>query len=195
MKAHCKVCNSQVDASKMKHVFKSFTFDGQIQKKGSSLEDSFIEIVKRYPDMYQWACDECIKARKALVGNPKKQFYTFTYPWDTASPFFAYYDKSFRCQSCKEKFTFSKEEQQHWYEDLNFVVYSKPINCATCRKEIRASKNLNKELSDLLREGKPKDVEKLQRIAQIYKEMDKPEKMKAYLSAADKLRRKLSPNS
>ncbi|MEM6803170.1 MAG: zinc-ribbon domain containing protein [Bacteroidota bacterium] len=190
MKAHCKVCNSQVDASKMKQVFKSFAFEGQIQKKGSSLEETFLELVKRYPDMYQWACDDCIENEKALVGNPQKQFYTFTYPWDTASPFFAYYDKHFSCQTCKEKFTFSKEEQQYWYEELNFVVYSKPINCADCRKKIRSSKNLNKTLSELLREGKPEDLNKLQRIAEIYHEMGKPEKMKTYLAEAEKLKRK-----
>jgi hypothetical protein len=119
---------------------------------------------------------------KAILGKPGKQFYTFRYPWDTATPYFAYFDKNFTCDNCRKPFVFSKEEQQHWYEKLKFVVYSVPKECKECRRP----RKLNRELSELLRDGKPDDVAALLRIAEIYAEMDKPEKQKAYLAEARK---------
>ena len=167
-KAFCPCCKKSIEQSQT--------------KKTNAANLGFI------PFFQNWACDRCIKDGKALLAEPKKQFYQFTYPWDHAIPFLAYYDIHFTCKACKEPFLFSKSEQQYWYEKLQFVVYSKPQHCKECRKEIRTAKNLNTELSNLLKEGKPTDKKSLLRIAEIYKEMGKPEKMKAYLAAAEKLK-------
>lgn len=183
----CPSCKKRVEKKKIQQVGSILPFEGMISERDNLL-DSFIMVLSKYPEYYQWACDTCIKEGQALLANPKAQFYTFKHPWDTANPYLAYFDKSFRCKSCKLPFTFSKEEQKHWYEKLSFVVYSKPLNCPPCRKEIRDQKMLHIELSDLLREGDPRDKEALLRIAAIYEEMGKEEKRKKYLTAANKLR-------
>lgn len=148
--------------------------------------DSFMVIVSKYPDLYQWACDDCINNQKAILANPKKQYYTFKNPMDTWSPFLAYFDKKFKCKICEEKTIFSKEEQKHWYEELSFVVFSKPTTCKKCSKELRIAKSLNTELSALLEKGIPKEKNNLLRLAEIYEKMGKIEKMNQYLNAANK---------
>lgn len=139
------------------------------------------------PSMYKYACDQCLDSKRALIGNPKKQFYTFSHPVDTASPFLAYINQTKRCLQCKKKFSFSKEEQKHWYEELQFVVYSHPKHCLDCRKDIRTAKDLNTELSDLLKNGTPKNVDALNRISVIYEQMGNEEKAKAFRRAAERL--------
>lgn len=186
----CSCCKQRVDTTRMKTVFSQLPFDGFFGKATQTYAESFQEIIARYPSFYQWACDTCIRDNKAIKARPEKQFHTFTYPWDAASPYLAYFDINFTCNTCKKDFTFSKEEQKFWYEDLQFVVYSKPVNCKSCRASIREGKNLNTELSQLLQEGQPHDIEQLERIAEIYQQMGKVEKMKAYLKAAQKLKRK-----
>ena len=163
-----------------------FPFDGMIARSSEEWLDSFYETVSRVPSLYRWACDHCLKAGRALLGNPAKQFYTFRFPWDAASPYLAYIDQKRKCQKCATHFVFSKEEQQHWYETLRFVVYARPVNCAPCRKTLREARGLHKELSDLLRDGRPEDGPTLERIADIYEVMGKVEKMKAYRTYARK---------
>ena len=186
----CPCCREKVSNLQMQRVFSLFIFDGQMRVGDLSYEDSFIEVLKIHPDFYDWACDNCLDENRALPGDLQKQFYTFKYPWDVATPYFAYFDMYRKCRTCKDDFVFSKEEQKHWYEDLKFVVFSKPVNCKKYGTDIRAAKNLNTELSTLLKEGVPTDVDKLKRISEIYKEMGKTEKMKAYLKAVKKLKSK-----
>ena len=186
----CPGCRTRVKTSQISKVMGLFPFDGAFSRVNQSFQNSFLEIVQRYPSFYQWACDDCIESGKVLLANPQKQFFTFKYPWDTAQPYLVYQDKSFRCKTCREKFVFSKTEQRHWYEELGFVVYSKPINCLPCRREKRAGRALNTELSQLLKDGKPEDTAQLLRIAEIYKEMGKVVKMTAYQTAAADLERR-----
>ncbi len=164
--------------------------DGLAKTPSMSIQEAFLAMLSSPLNSYQWACDECVQSKKATLANPKKQFYTFKNPWDTAIPYLAYFDKTFSCQQCSTDFVFSKEEQKHWYEKLQFVVYSKPIHCPSCRKEIRAQKNRNTELSTLLKDGQPNNVDQLERIAEIYDELGKTEKAKAYRNAANKLKKK-----
>lgn len=186
----CKCCKKRVAPTHIQTVLGLLPFHEFRDVSSESYVKNFQETISRYPSFYQWACDTCIKKGKAIKARPSKQLYTFNYPWDAASPFLAYYDISFTCKTCKTDFTFSKEEQRFWYEDLQFVVYSKPLNCRACRANIRAGKSLNAELSQLLKEGKPDNVEDLERIAEIYATMGKVEKVKAYRKAAQKLKAK-----
>lgn len=186
MKIKCPSCKKETEKDKLKQISSLFPFDGFMLLSGRSYPESFMEIVSNYPEYYQWACDDCINDKRAILANPKNQYFTFKHPMDTGNPYLAYFDKRFTCKSCKDDFVFSKEEQKYWYEELSFVVYSKPIACKTCRKDIRKSKNLNKELSELLRTGEPNEKSELIRISEIYQEMGKIEKMKKYLTAANK---------
>lgn len=186
----CPCCKQQVKAKGMQNAFSLLPFDGVFIKYHDSYEESLQENIRRDPSAYQWACDDCIKEARAIKANPKKQFYNFKSLGEAAIPFLAYYNIGLICKTCKDHFSFSKEEQRFWYEDLQFVVFSKPLNCRSCRANIREGKNLNAELSDLLRLGKPEDIESLERIGEIYQEMGKVEKMKAYRKAAKKQKAK-----
>jgi hypothetical protein len=186
MKIQCLCCKERKEKQKLKGVHSLFPFDGFMSSNEQGYLDSFMMIISKYPDLYQWACDDCINDQKAILANPKKQNYTFKHPMDTWSPFLAYFDQKFKCKICKNKTVFSKEEQQHWYEELSFVVFSKPTACKQCRKELRLAKNLNTELSKLLENGTPKEKKDLLRLAEIYEGMGKIEKMKKYLNAANK---------
>lgn len=183
----CPCCRRQVDRRRLRQTFGLFPFDGMMSTGAMDRETTFVEIRRRYPEMYQWACDDCLNGRLALRADPRKQNYTFRYPWDVAHPYFAYFDKTRTCTDCGEDFTFTKEEQRHWYEELQFVVFSVPNQCMTCRKERRHARNLNRELSDLLRDGVPDRIDQLQRIAELYAAMGKPEKQKAYQAEVRKL--------
>lgn len=180
----CPCCKRLVSAAKMKRTFSILPYDGFFKAKGTTIEEAFLFAAKRSPSLYQWACDDCVNGRKAILANPKKQFYTFKYPWDSAIPFLAYFDRGYTCISCGEKGSLSKEIQQHWYEELQLVVYTRASRCKTCR----GTNDLNTELSNLLKDGKPKDKASLIRISEIYEKMGKTEKMKAYHRAAEKLK-------
>ena len=183
----CPCCRRQVDHRRMRLTFALFPFDGMLSTAGAGPEAAFVEILGQQPEFYQWACDDCLNSGRALRANPRNQFYTFRYPWDVAQPYFAYFDKQRTCTDCGQDFIFTKEEQQHWYEELRFVVYSVPNQCPACRKQRRQARNLNRELSELLRAGVPDEIAPLQRIAEIYAALDKPEKEKAYRAEVRKL--------
>lgn len=179
----CPCCKRQKKEKEYRKVLSLFPFEGAIRDMNSNR----YYIDKR---LYQWACDACIQSGLALMANPKKQYHTFFSPEDTAPPYLSYYDQNRRCQQCDVKFTFTKEEQIHWYEQLKFVVYAQPKHCLNCRKEIRKTKDLNSELSNLLKEGTPSDLESLERIAQIYAQMGNEEKAKVYQNRVIKLKAK-----
>ena len=83
-------------------------------------------------------------------------------------------------------FTFSKKEQQYWYEELRFFIEAKAVHCAACRKQIRAKNRLNTRLSNLLKNGDPEKAKDLEVIALLYKEMGKIEKWKEYMKKSKK---------
>ncbi|MEL6673223.1 MAG: zinc-ribbon domain containing protein [Bacteroidota bacterium] len=185
----CPCCRAQVPVRDMQQVLSLLPFDGIFFRQGDSLQDSFLMMLKRYPGLYPWwACDDCIRSKKALLGNPKRQFYIFGHPMDTAPPFLAYWDRRYTCHTCQGDFTFGMHEQQFWYEQKAFVVHSQPKNCLDCRIELRERKALNTELSTLLADGTPTNKAELKRIAEIYELMGKSEKRKAYEAALRKLR-------
>lgn len=184
----CPCCQQQKASGDIKRTTSLFPFDGIMANPDTNLTESFIEVVARHKSYYQWACDKCIVNKKALIANPKRQKFTFSHPMDTAPPFLAYYDKPFVCKICNEESLFLKEEQQHWYEVLSFVVFAKCTTCKSCRNELRPGRMLNKELSDLLADGIPSDKDKLMRIIAIYKKMEKEERVKFYSKILNKNR-------
>lgn len=132
-------------------------------------------------ELLNWACDECLSKKIAIQGNPENQNWGgFAYP------FFAYYDQEKICETCKTKFIFSKEEQKYWYEGLKFIVWSTPKNCLTCRKAIREPKEMNKILSELIKNLQPDNIDQLESIIDIYLKLDKIEKAKYYFSIVRK---------
>lgn len=145
-----------------------------------TLVDEFITSLKKY-SLYQWACDNCLKEGKAILAKPEKQNYS---SW--GYPNLAYFDKTCTCRNCQSKFIFSGKEQQYWYEELQFYIDSLAVHCIPCRKQIQAKKNLNTRLSGLLKNGDPKDAKVLEEIALLYKEMDKTEKWKEYMTKSKK---------
>ena len=187
MKINCPCCKERIESRKLKRIGSLIPYGASIPSMSKQDHlDSFMMTVSKYPVLYQWACDDCIDDQKAILANPRKQYYTFKHPMYSWNPFLAYFDRKFKCKVCGNKTVFSKEEQKHWYEELSFVVFSKPTSCEKCRKELRLARNLNTELSELLEDGTPNEKSKLLRLAEIYKEMGKVEKMKKYLNAANK---------
>jgi hypothetical protein len=73
-----------------------------------------------------WACDACIRERRAITANPSAQ------RWMDCEPYLAYFDEERECRDCKGTFTFPKEKQHHWYEVLRFWVWSRPVRCPAC---------------------------------------------------------------
>jgi hypothetical protein len=53
------------------------------------------------------------------------------------SPPMWYVDKHGRCLDCGCEFTFSAQEQKHWYEVLHIPIYVGPGHCRACRKRRR----------------------------------------------------------
>ena len=43
-------------------------------------------------------------------------------------------DADFVCTDCKQHFTWTAEEQRHWYEQLHGSIYSTAARCQTCRR-------------------------------------------------------------
>lgn len=177
----CPCCKSKVKPKQLKKLHEQLPFEGMVRIAGKSGVESLVKGIG-----LDWACDDCLASKKAILGDPKKQFYQFKNPWDSASPFLAYWDRNYTCQTCRSKFTFSKEEQKHWFESLRFVVFSKPKNCRSCQKEKRANEGLNTRLSNLLKEGLPEEKEKLLEVAKIYQEMGKEDRFKYYRKLAEK---------
>jgi len=173
----CPCCQDKISSSSIKQILLLLR-DGFVQPNGNSKGEAFIHIVRRYPSLYQWACDNCLNEGKALLSNPSK----FRDSWNPTTHLLAYYDKGYTCESCGEKGILGKEIQKHWYEELKLNLHVRTARCKSCRK----ARDLNTELSNLLKDGKPEDKASLMRVSEIYEAMGKIEKMKAYRRAAEK---------
>ncbi|WP_207432574.1 zinc-ribbon domain containing protein [Sabulibacter ruber] len=129
----------------------------------------------------KWACDDCIKSKRVVVGKAEEQNWNgITYP------FFTHNDEILECQTCKCSFEFSKEEKKFWYEDLKFIVWSYPKNCASCRRKIREPKVKSKRLTELITNIENTDTTEVEEIIDIFLEYGNFEKAKYYLSVLRK---------
>ena len=136
----------------------------------------------------RWACDACLREKRAIVADHQVQYYS-TLNW----PHMAYYDTQHTCRSCGDEFTFSKEEKRHWFEELQFYIEAKAVRCQSCRKELNAEKLKHKTLSALLQKGIDNlEMEELELVIGIYEAWDKEHKIAYYRSVQRKLELKQS---
>jgi hypothetical protein len=123
---------------------------------------------------FEWACDNCLKDKKAILANPLSQ----NSAW---YPYLAYFDSKLICRNCNTDFTFFKEEKKRWYETLKFWIDSVPVNCLPCRKQIRSHKIENNTISEILKKSKNEiSLDELKTVLDIYRKWDKPAKIKYY---------------
>lgn len=178
----CSVCRKGISRSQMQRTLGLLPFDGVfIAQPGDSIEDRLYRTLVSNPLGVRWACDACLQSGRALLGHPDRQRYAFN-PVDVNAPYLAYADRHYNCDRCREDFTFTKEEQQYWYESLGFVVMSYPKQCAPCRKILREGRSLNTELSHLLADGEPKEETTIRRVIEIYTLMEKPDRVVYFTS-------------
>lgn len=130
-----------------------------------------------------WACDECLKDRRAVRANPAKVTIGL------GTPFAAYVDRPFRCGDCGVEAVFTAKEQLRWFEGLGFLIWVYPKQCPACRAKRRRRKLESKALADALKRLDPKDPAQLDAIAQLYEKLDSPKKAAEYRARA-KNRRK-----
>lgn len=136
--------------------------------------DSFIEC------SFEWACDNCLKDKKAILASPGSQNYSWY-------PNLAYHDIDKTCRNCGTDFKFTKEEKQLWYEKLKFWTDSEPVNCLSCRREVRLLKIDNTTLSTILKKAETEMTqEELQTVVEIYRKWEKEERAKYYESILTK---------
>ncbi len=62
-------------------------------------------------------------------------------------PRYYYVDQEKVCVQCEQPFTFSAEEQKHWYETLRFWFDSVAIRCVSCRRRQRNLKAMHNQAS------------------------------------------------
>ena len=141
-------------------------------------------ILRELEDFQNWACDDCLIKGKAIKSNNPQNF-------GYSKPYFAYYDKTIVCESCKDEFIFSKEEQQYWFETLQFRVDAKCLNCKSCRKTIRKARKLNTELSNILKDKSKMSETDFDRVIEIYNLMDKAEKVSEWKTYRTRFLKKL----
>ncbi len=134
----------------------------------------------------QWACNQCLLSKKATRANPDKQVFC------DQAPYLAYYDISKTCETCKEEYLFRQGEQQYWYEELQFWVQSIPINCPNCRKSKRDANSLNNELSNILADKDNLSIKDMERLAEIYTEINKPDRVKYFQRQIEKRKKQES---
>ncbi len=76
-------------------------------------------------------------------------------------PLTSYQDMPRLCLRCLRPFTFTAEEQQHWYEVLRFTIDSIPNECAPCRLLLRRARRAQDRLTVLLTAPKPETAEEM----------------------------------
>jgi hypothetical protein len=59
----------------------------------------------------------------------------------TVCPRYWYFDAWFECIDCEERFLFSADEQQVWYEKYQLWIDATPIRCKTCRGKRKEAAN------------------------------------------------------
>jgi hypothetical protein len=94
-----------------------------------------------------------------------------------------YIDADFRCERCRQEFTWTAGEQKTWFEDYFFWVDSTPRHCRKCRGELRRLGDLQKEYDATVAAARNHGtLNQKSRIVQIVSELQRafgkiPEKM------------------
>ncbi len=63
-------------------------------------------------------------------------------------------DAVFKCEGCREKFTWTADEQKAWFEEYRFYVDSQARHCRECRIEHRHLAALRKEYDETVGEAR-----------------------------------------
>ncbi len=128
--------------------------------------------------LLEWACDECLAARRALKAKPWLQFFCC----DT--PLFAYRDEERTCRTCGAEFLFSAREKRRWYEEYKFLLDSVPVHCLPCRRARRVHREANSSLALALKDLDPKDVAQLVAVSELYLQVGSTKKAVEFLRRA-----------
>lgn len=126
------------------------------------LEDGFQVLAAEGHKRWFWACDKCIESGQAIAANITLQNVA------TGTPFAAYVDRAFRCTDCGADSVFRPKEQQLWYEDYGFLIWSHPKQCLECRRVRRDDKATHQKLADALSNLDLNDADSLDAIADLY---------------------------
>jgi hypothetical protein len=130
-----------------------------------------------------WVCDACINSGEAIAATAHLQNLESSY----TLPYFAYFDQQKNCATCKEAFVFGKEEQRFWYEELQFPVCAEAKNCPACRKTLRDENAETTELSRLISNLDPENIQQLEAIIAIFVKWENTPKARLYLSFIPKI--------
>ena len=129
---------------------------------------------------FEWACDNCLESKKAILASPGLQ----ETPW---TPHLAYSDTELKCSSCRKEFLFKKEEKKIWYESYKLPINAEPNNCLECRRKIRNQNLENKTISEILKKTEDEITDnELERVVEIYTLWDKMDRVKYYQSILNK---------
>ncbi len=176
---HCPCCSTDKDRMDMTVCISLLDkLERKLYKNYNELNlDPYIRFIGC---SFEWACDNCLRDKKAILASPGLQ----QYAWD---PNLAYHDTNLVCRTCKTDFKFTKEEKLLWYEKLKFWISSAPINCLKCRKQVRVQKLENKTLSEiLLKDENELTIDDLKTISDIYRKWENIDKAKFYDALARK---------
>ncbi len=114
---------------------------------------------------WYWACNECLRGKRALAADPAKQ------TLGMGTPFAAYVDRPFHCEDCGAASCFTMREQQHWFETLGFLIWVYPKQCPPCRAKRRKRVRSQKALAEALAGLDPNDPSQLDAVARLYDEI------------------------
>lgn len=134
----------------------------------------------------QWACPTCLETGRALKADLDRQVFC-DYP-----PYLAYYDVTMDpCTDCGQPFVFGASEQRFWYEELQFLVQSRPKQCIPCRKKRRERNRAHQQLGEATRTLDPRDPEQLATVAQLLYQAGSQRKGREFAARARNLARRL----
>jgi hypothetical protein len=128
-------------------------------------------------------CDECLNNGNALKAHAELQ----NVPSKRATPFFAYWDQTIECLTCKRYFGFDKHEQQYWYEELKFPVFSQAKHCADFRETNREQKAEEAKLADMITYLDPTETDQLEPLIRLFLKRKNITKAKYYSSYYPKM--------
>ncbi|MGV3619175.1 MAG: zinc-ribbon domain containing protein [Archangium sp.] len=138
MKVTCPCCGKERNAAELLALESSLSSGPWWAEPGWT-----VEAAKR--QKLRWACRECLKSRRATRANTSAQAFC-DHP-----PHLAYFDERVICRGCNELFVFTASEQRTWFERFKFLVQSKAVRCAKCRRSRREHAKRQTELRRIMK--------------------------------------------
>lgn len=116
-----------------------------------------------------------------MLANPAQQAFC------DHAPHLAYFDERVICRSCNETFVFTTTEQRTWYERFKFLVQSKAVRCARCRRSQREHAKRQTELTRIMKSLDEKSADSLAHAARALIAVGSHQKAAVFLRRASKL--------